>query len=459
MANHYFFCGIGGSGMLPLAAILAARGDDVSGSDRSLDAGRLAAKFDYLKSLGIDLYAQDGTGLHEGMTLVASAAIEDSVPDIARAKQLGLPRLGRPELLSELLNAANCSVAVGGTSGKSTVTGMIGWILHACGRKPTVMNGAVMKNFAKADAPFASALAGDPDLFVSEVDESDGSIALYRPSVAIINNVSLDHKEMDELRRLFTDFGNVAGAAIVNADDAEAAALPIEGARRFGFGDEALDYQGRDLKLEDGAARFTLHRHGATYDVTVPMPGRHNASNALAALAAVDAVGVPLDAAVMALADFEGLKRRYEHVGTARGVTVIDDFGHNPDKCAATLDTAKATGRRLLVMFQPHGYGPLRQMGEELAGVFADRLDAEDRLFFPDPVYQGGTVDRSRGSEWLVNAVKAKGGEAIHLPDRAAIAKAIVAEAREGDLVLLMGARDDTLIQYAQGLLDAIAAA
>src|SRR5215217_3256797 len=198
-----FFSGIGGSGMLPLASIVRASGTRVAGSDRSLDAGRTPLKFDYLRSLGIQLFPQDGSGLQDGMTLVTSAAVEPSVPDVLRAKELGLTHLTRPEFLAQLLNDAQRSVAVGGTSGKSTVTGMIGWILHACHRQPTVMNGAVMKNFISPAAPFASALVGDPELFVGEVDESDGSIALYRPTVAVLTNVSLDHHSMEALRTLF----------------------------------------------------------------------------------------------------------------------------------------------------------------------------------------------------------------------------------------------------------------
>ena len=163
-------------------------------------------KFDYLRSLGIQLFPQDGSGLQQGMTLVTSAAVEETVPDVVRARELGLDHLTRPQFLAKLLNDAQRSVAVGGTSGKSTVTGMIGWILHACHRQPTVMNGAVMKNFVTPSAPFASALVGDPELFVSEVDESDGSIALYRPEIAVLTNISLDHKEMDELRSLFAAF-------------------------------------------------------------------------------------------------------------------------------------------------------------------------------------------------------------------------------------------------------------
>src|ERR1700741_3240399 len=216
MTDQYFFCGIGGSGMLPLAAILRAGGTKVAGSDRSLDAGRMASKFDYLKSLGIALAPQDGSGVAEGMTLVTSAAVEDTIPDVIRARELGLRHLTRPQLLAKLFNAAHKSVAVGGTSGKSTVTGMIGWILHALHRQPTVMNGAVMKTFVSPSAPFASALVGDPELFVSEVDESDGSIALYHPSVAVLTNISLDHMTMDELRSLFGGFLARSDQAVLN---------------------------------------------------------------------------------------------------------------------------------------------------------------------------------------------------------------------------------------------------
>src|SRR5437762_7825386 len=159
------------------------------------------------------------------MTLVTSGAVEATVQDVVRAKELGLPHLTRPEFLARLLNSAQRSVAVGGTSGKSTVTGMIGWILHACHRQPTVMNGAVMKNFVTPSAPFASALVGDPELFVSEVDESDGSIGLYRPEVAVLTNISLDHKEMTELRSLFGAFLLRAGKSVLNLDDPETRAL------------------------------------------------------------------------------------------------------------------------------------------------------------------------------------------------------------------------------------------
>src|SRR6476469_8353932 len=451
-----FFSGIGGSGMLPLASIVRAGGAKVAGSDRSLDAGRTPHKFDYLRSLGIQLFPQDGSGLKDGMTLVTSAAVEPTVPDVVRARELGLEHLTRPQFLAQLLNDAHRSVAVGGTSGKSTVTGMIGWILHANHRQPTVMNGAVMKNFVTPSAPFASALVGDPELFVSEVDESDGSIALYRPEVAVLTNISLDHKEMDELRSLFAHFLGRSRKAVVNLDDPETRALsetvPKDKVISYGFDAPSADFMGKDLQLEAQGVRFAIESEGTRHDVHLGVPGRHNASNALAAIAAVRSLGVRIEDAVVAIGRFEGLRRRLEIVGEAGGVTVIDDFAHNPDKIAATLATVRAQPGRLLIMFQPHGYGPLAKMGEPLAETLAEEMAPDDRLYLPDPVYQGGTVDKSRGSDWLAGEVAKHGKHADHIPERARITDALVEAARPGDRILIMGARDDTLIDFARDL-------
>jgi len=456
-----FFSGIGGSGMLPLASIVRAGGARVSGSDRSLDAGRTPHKFDYLRSLGIQLFPQDGSGLQEGMTLVTSAAVEDTVPDVVRAKELGLDHLTRPQFLARLLNSAQRSVAVGGTSGKSTVTGMIGWILHACHRQPTVMNGAVMKNFVTPAAPFASALVGDPELFVSEVDESDGSIALYQPEIAVLTNISLDHKGMDELRGLFAAFLLRARTAVLNLDDPETRAIadivPVANCVGYGFDSPGAAFMGKDLQLQPDGLTFALEAEGERTEVRLAVPGRHNASNALAALAVTRALGVRIEDAVAALGRFDGLKRRLETVGEAAGVTVIDDFAHNPDKIDATLATLRAQEGRLLILFQPHGFGPLAKMGDELADSFARGLAPGDRLYLPDPAYFGGTTERARGSDWLAEAVRKRGADSVHVPERAQIGDALLDEARPGDRIVIMGARDDTLSEFARELVERLA--
>ena len=456
--KSYFFVGIGGSGMMPLAMILAGRGATVAGSDRTLDRGALPAKFADLAAKGVTLFAQDGSGVTSAeQIVVASAAVEASVADIVAAARVGARRMSRAELLASLFNQSALPIGVAGTSGKSTVTGMIGWILHACRRDPTVMNGAVMKNFASPEAPFASALVGSGDAFVSEVDESDGSIALYRPGIAVLNNVSLDHKSIEELRALFGDFAAKAETVVLNIGDDETAALAatLDAARLVTFAvEQEADLSARNLRPDPFAIAFDLVADGATHAVQLAVPGRHNVSNALAALGAARAAGVPLGAAIAAIAGFTGLKRRFELVGEAAGVTVIDDFGHNPDKISATLATLHTFPGRLLVLFQPHGYGPLRVMQRELVAMFRDSLGNDDLLVLPDPVYQGGTVTRAVTSADIVAAI---GPQARHIADRADAAAWIVAQARPGDRIVVMGARDDTLSQLAADMLPQIA--
>src|SRR5260370_39281846 len=224
--GDYFFCGVGGSGMSPLALIIQARGGRVEGSDRALDQGRNTERFDFLRARGVLLHPQDGSGVSRaGQILVTSAAVEETVPDVQAARRIGAAVTTRARLLAQLFNSAGLGVGVAGTSGKSTTVGMIGWILHRAGRSPTIMNGADMKNFIDAGSPFASARVGDGDIFVSEVDESDGSIALFEPRVAGVNNISLDHKSLDELRALFRGFIAGAQTVVLNLDNAETAAL------------------------------------------------------------------------------------------------------------------------------------------------------------------------------------------------------------------------------------------
>ncbi|MFN3669050.1 MAG: UDP-N-acetylmuramate--L-alanine ligase [Brevundimonas sp.] len=457
--DDYFFCGIGGSGMLPLAMIVQARGGRIEGSDRSRDQGRTPEKFAWLEAHGVTLHPQDGSGVtRAGQTVVATGAIEDTVPDIGAAKRAGARIVTRPELLSQLFNAAPTSIGVAGTSGKSTITGMIAWILHQADRSPTVMNGAVMTNFADADHPFASALIGGPDLFVSEVDESDGSIARYAPTVAVVSNISLDHKSMEELRDLFGGFTGRAAKAVLNLDNVEtqalAQSLPADKVITFALGEESATLNVHDLDPQPTGMRFTLTELGGTpRQVVLNVPGAHNVANALAALGAVRAIGVPLDQAVAALETFTGIRRRMEVVGTANGVTVIDDFAHNPDKIAATLKTLHAFDGRLLILFQPHGFGPLRLMKTEFIDGFAGLLRPDDVLLMPEPVYFGGTTDRSVGSEDIAAGVRAAGRTAEALSTREACGDRLRALARPGDRIIIMGARDDTLSDFAADLL------
>ncbi len=447
--------------MLPLALIMRGLGYEVAGSDRALDQGRLGSKFEYLKARGVSLFPQDGSGItRKDQILVTSAAVEDTIPDVRAARSLGLTEARRATLLAELFNATPVSIAVGGTSGKSTTTGMVGWILHHAGRSPTIMNGAVMKNFADARNPFASATTGSGKVFVSEVDESDGSIVLYRPTVGVVTNISLDHKPLEELRKLFGSFVASSNVAVLNADDEDTISLApsARASISFGIGASDADFRAHSIELAQFSTRFRIHdRHkGQDHSCELHLPGLHNVANATAAVAAAVAAGVSAKDACAALSSFTGIRRRFDVVGSAKGITVIDDFGHNPDKIAATLATLHAFPGRLIVLFQPHGYGPLKLMGNDLIDAFAANLKQEDILIMPEPAYYGGTTNREVSSQDIIRGVAALNRNAIYEEHRADCVAIIGREARPGDRVIIMGARDDTLSEFAAQVLSAL---
>jgi len=464
-SGDYFFCGIGGSGMTPLALIIQARGGRVEGSDRALDQGRNSERFDFLRARGILLHPQDGSGIRRAeQILVTSTAVEETVPDVQAARRIGATTITRAHLLAQLFNRAPWGIGVAGTSGKSTTVGMIGWILHRAGRSPTIMNGADMKNFIEVGSPVASARVGEGDIFVSEVDESDGSIALFEPQVAVVNNISLDHKSLDELRSLFSEFIAKAQTVVLNLDNIETAALVAN--MKIG---QAITYSLRDARADLLAFAPAQSPTGVTFQVKtrdtgetvaveLKVPGLHNAANALAALSVAKACGVALAEAAANLGGFSGIRRRLEVVGTANEITVIDDFAHNPDKISATLETMHAFPGRLLLMFQPHGYGPIRLMSSALVDCFASGLHDEDVLVMPEPVYFGGTVDRSIGSGDVVREIEQRGRKAFAFPDRGACGDALVKLASRGDRIVVMGARDDSLSQFALDLVRRLAA-
>ena len=463
--KDYFFCGVGGSGMTPLALIIQASGGRVEGSDRALDQGRNTERFDYLRARGVLLHPQDGSGItRASQILVTSAAVEETVSDVQAARRIGAAVITRAKLLAELFNSAALSVGVAGTSGKSTTVGMLGWILHRAGKNPTIMNGADMKNFIDVASPFASARIGDDEVFVSELDESDGSIALFEPRVAVVNNISLDHKSVDELRTIFRDFVAKAQTVVLNLDNSETAAL-LSGLKPG----QAITYSLNSPQAHLLAStpvrslagiRFSVKARetGEVVEVDLKVPGLHNVANALAALSAAMACRVALAPAAAYLREFSGIRRRLEVVGTANEITVIDDFAHNPDKISATLETLHAFPGRLLLMFQPHGYGPIRLMRDGFVGCFANGLRDEDVLVMPEPVYFGGTVDRSVGSNDLVYEIQRHGRKAFAFPDRGACGDMLVRLAHHGDRVVVMGARDDSLSQFAHELLRRLAA-
>jgi len=417
--------------MMPLALIAQGMGYHVVGSDRSYDQGKTPEKFAYLQSIGMDLFPQDGSGVTRDIArLVISTAVEDTIPDIKAAKEQGINIIHRSALLAEFFNRAQTRIAIAGTSGKTTTTGMVGFMLKEMGRDPTVMNGGVFRNYA-ADNPYCSALVGAGDIFVTEADESDGSIAQYNPTIAVLNNIALDHKPLSELVPLFRDFLRKADKIVLNVDSdavrALAADLPPEKIIWYGAQDGAMSLQ---------------------------VPGAYNQSNAHAALGIARALSIDEAQARAALEKFTGIKCRMETIGTKNTITVIDDFAHNPDKIAASLSALKETPGRLMIFFQPHGYGFLKLLKDDLAACFNQGLGVDDQLLLVEPYYAGGTADRSVTSADVAALIP----QAKIYKDRAAVKDEILDAAQSGDRIIIMGARDDTLSEFARDILSSLRA-
>jgi UDP-N-acetylmuramate--alanine ligase len=260
---------------------------------------------------------------------------------------------------------------------------------------------------------------------------------------------------MEELRILFGDFAAKATDVVLNLDNAETAALApgLKRVATFSLSNPAADFLAGPRSLTPSGIGFAVTARGQTAEVALQIPGEHNVANALAAIAAAAALGVSLETATAALGAFTGVKRRLDVLGNAAGVTVIDDFAHNPDKIAATLDTLHAYPGRLLIMFQPHGYGPLKLMGDAFVDCFASRMAPDDELVMTPPVYFGGTADRSVGSEEIAAAIAARGRDAVVLADRPACGARLLDLARPGDRILIMGARDDSLSVFGGDIL------
>jgi UDP-N-acetylmuramate--alanine ligase len=447
--GRFHYAGLGGSGMSALAQFQVMTGGRASGSDRAFDRSERATLRTQLERLGITVLPQDGSGLGPDCTaLVASTAVEEQVPDVVAARAKAIPIIHRSELLAHFVSQHR-SIAVTGTSGKSTVTAMIFAILSGAGRDPSVITGGDLSELQAQDLP-GNAFAGKSDLLVVEADESDGTLVRYAPAIGVILNLQRDHKEMAEVAAMFAILRARVREALV-VGDAENLDRFAGGALRFGFSTRA-DIRGEDVELGPASSRFRVN----DTIFTLPVPGAHNVSNALAAIATCRILGVELKEMVVPLASFRGIGRRFQTVGKARGVEVVDDFAHNAEKIAASIKTAKLRARRVLAIYQPHGYGPTRFLRRDFVTTFARELADEDRLFMLEVFYAGGTAIRDFSAADIVAEIAALGTRAEFASSREWLVERIAQEARAGDLVLVMGARDPTLTELARAIVVAV---
>ena len=447
------FCAVAGSGMSALAQVLRAQGCEVYGSDRSFDQGKEGKIKKALSDIGVKICPQDGSMLDNDLeVLYTSTAVESTIPDVKRALEKNIPVKRRSDLLAEVFASYPKGIAIGGTSGKSTLTAMVGYILDQAGLKPTVINGAGMQNYK--DMPgIPNVILNKGDICVIEADESDGSIEKYTPYISVVNNISLDHKSLEELEILFGDFAQKAKfGAVLNADCKHTIKLLNKHSNNvtFAIDNPEADFYFEDIKAVDDGTNYSFK--GRNYHLN--LIGRFNVANAAAAVAVCSMLGVEAVKACEILQGFAGTKRRLEVLGKSNNITVMDDFAHNPDKVAASMSALKSYKGRLLIMFQPHGFAPMRLMGKDIIESFAKYMDDKDILMMPEIYFSGGTVNRDISSKDLIDYAVSLQKQAYFFEKRDDLEKRLLELVGEGDRIVLMGARDNSITDMGYRILE-----
>ena len=462
--KHLHFVGIGGIGMSGLASWCRTLGYKVSGSDRDAGKSENAHILSPLKAQGITIYPQDGSYAKEGMpdALVFSSAIEEDNPDFKAGA--GLERLHRSQLLSKLVTSLSSrqGIAVAGSCGKSTVTAFLSEALLHCGQDAGFLNGAISKRYITPSS-IGNFHEGTGDHFVFEADESDKSLVNYAPDYALLLNMGTDHYSKEELARVFGAFLNrVKKGAVIEKEVYTAvkpfldnpdlkikvfSAEPSQEADYFLSGYTIT--QSEQGKLQPKAS----FSNGS--QVCLPAPGRHTAANALAIFALLEMLGIPGPEALKAVETFDGIRRRNDCVGlTEKKVPVYDDYAHNPEKIASCVRMlSEITQGRLFILFQPHGFGPLGFFRDELFETLERTLKEKEMFFMLPPFYAGGTSSFKPTSQEVIAQYKEKASapEKYHFAeDREALRTYVLAEAQKGDLIVVMGARDNSLSLYAR---------
>lgn len=449
------FCGISGSGMSALAQVLKLKGYEVFGSDRSFDNNKDIKSKKALEEIGVKIFPQDGSAINENTEcLYVSTAVEDSIPDVKKAKELGVNIKKRSDLLAEIFNLSEYGIAIGGTSGKTTVTAMIGFVLDKLNYKPVMINGGLLKNYANQKGIPNVILNDDSKICVIEADESDGSIEKYTPYIAVVNNITIDHKPIAELQHLFAEFVKKATkGAVVNLDCENSKILSDnKNVLTFSIKNSKADVYVYDILPMQNGIEYKLN--GKKYYLN--LTGAFNAANAACAIATCKIMGINEDETAKTLEGFLGTKRRLDVIGSKKQVTIIDDFAHNPDKVAASMSALKDYEGRLLIMFQPHGFAPMRMMGRAIMESFAQYMQKDDMLFMPEIFYAGGSVTRDISSKDLVDYVKNLGVNAEFYQTRDEIKNRFLSLAQKGDRIVIMGARDNSLPDFCTDILEGL---
>ncbi len=437
LCRNVHFTGIFGTGMSALAQCLRFQGIAVSGSDRLLTSEDTAFMRQTLEKLGCAIVNQDGSGVTADTDVVCvSTAIEESNPDIAAAHARGLPVIHRSDLLAALIESKR-TIAVAGTSGKSTVTAMIFEFLTACGKSPSLISGAPLRRLER-EGMIGNAYCGASDLLVVEADESDGTLVKYAPEAAVILNISKDHKSVEEIQGFFETLLSRSKWTLINRDDPTLSSL--QAAMSFGLSNDASWRPDREELLPDSVKLF---RNNIEY--YLPLPGLHNLENLRAALCVCEHFGCEGQALANAVRNFEGVARRFNIIETGKGIHVVDDFAHNPAKIAAAVSAARGLSERIIAVYQPHGFGPTRFLKNEYIVTFRNIFGENDTLYLLPIYYAGGTAVKDISSEDIITGLGSMPFKTEAVSDRDELLIRLKTNVKSGDCVLIMGARDPSL--------------
>lgn len=441
-----FFIGVAGVGMSAIAQYLKGIGKNVAGSDRFFAQGVYNEVQQKLETEGITCFVQDGSGITaETDLIVVSTAIEDTVVEVQKAKQLGIPIIRRSELLA-VIAAGKKTIAVGGTSGKSTTSAMLFDILEYAGLRPSIISGAGLISIIK-EGKIGNAKVGDGEWLVIEADESDGSIVQYKPAIGLLLNVDKDHQEIDELMNLFGTFKKNSEQFVVNQSHPLSRQLSQD--KKFDFSADAdlpAGYMASDFHQQGLNISFTINK----VPFSLQLVGKHNMENALAAAAVANIAGVDLVTSAAALKSYEGIYRRHQVYGQKHGVWLIDDYAHNPVKCAAAIQACQPVAPKVIAWFQPHGYKPTKFLREDFVKEIAAVLRPEDEIWMSEIFYAGGTAVKDISANDLINDLKALGKSAFFTADRNHFLDEVRDHLTKDCVLLLMAARDPSLEQFAK---------
>jgi UDP-N-acetylmuramate--alanine ligase len=436
-----FFSGIGGSGVSAIAGFMADKGHTVIGSDRLFDSRPKHPVKRRLEANTVRIVPQDGNGLDRGFSFaVFSTAVEQSNPDYLKAQEIGILIKTRPEFLAELVSAYK-TIAIAGTSGKSTTSGMLAFLMHRLGMQPNFIGGGRVKQFRTEKNP-GNYLTGNSDHLVIEACESDGTIVNYNPAHSVILNLDLDHHSIAETGMMFEKLAdNTSGKVLVNADDWNLKLCKIGNAVTFSL-DKASDYQAVDIQYLPLQTTFSVYGQ----DFILSLPGKHNLYNALACIAVLAELDISLEKIAALLPEFSGIERRFDvHLNDGEYL-VIDDYAHNPHKIQSLMQTMRIISKRICYIFQPHGFGPTRLMKDGYIKIFIDHLRDTDRLIILPIYYAGGTAAKDISSDDLAAPIKAAGKDALAVINRDTVFEIL----GEYEAYVVFGARDDSLSNFAE---------